>query len=70
MSMHEVAAIVEAEAVRAGQMDLIENARKAAPLAAAPVYQSKGVPSFGEKTIAPTKNRVEIVGETCESCSA
>ncbi len=73
MSMSEVAAIVEAEQVRAGQMDLIEQAKKAPVVASvtrAPEYVSKGVPTFGEKTVAPTKNRIEIVGETCESCSA
>ncbi len=70
MSVSEVAAIVEAEQVRAGQMDLIELAKKAAPVAAAPAYQSKGVPSFSEKTVATTKNRIEIIGEACESCSA
>lgn len=70
MSMGEVAAIVEAEQVRAGQMDLIELAKKAAPVSAAPAYASKGIPSFGEKTVASTKNRIEIIGEACESCSA
>jgi ribonucleoside-diphosphate reductase alpha chain len=73
LSVNDVAAIVEAEAVRAGQLDLIEMARKAAPIASAPVYQSKGVPSFGGATVVkhdPTKPRIEIVGEACESCSA
>lgn len=70
MSAGEVAAIVEAEQVRAGQMDLIELAKKAAPVAQAPAYASKGVPSFGEKTVVATKNRIEIIGEACESCSA
>ena len=70
MSTGEVAAIVEAEQVRAGQMDLIEMARKAAPIATAPVYESKGVPNFGEKTVVPIGNKVEVIGEVCESCSA
>ncbi|MSR70617.1 ribonucleoside-diphosphate reductase subunit alpha, partial [Candidatus Kaiserbacteria bacterium] len=74
MSVGEVAAIVEAEQVRAGQMDLIELAKKA-PLAPQSLggmgaYESKGVPQFGEKTVMPVANRVEIVGEVCESCSA
>jgi hypothetical protein len=70
MSMGEVAAIVEAEQVRAGQMDLIEMAKKAPTIATAPAYESKGVPSFGEKTVVSTLNKVEIIGEVCESCSA
>ncbi len=68
----EVAAMVEAEAMRAGQMDLIELAKKAPTIAAAPVYASQGVPSFGgviEKK-SPTNPKVEIIGEVCESCSA
>jgi len=70
ISSGEVAAIVEAQQVRAGQMELIEMARKAAPIATAPAYESKGVPSFGEKTVVPLGNKVEVVGEVCESCSA
>ena len=70
ISTGEVAAIVEAQQVRAGQMELIEMARKAAPIATAPAYESKGVPSFGEKTVVPLGNKVEVIGEVCESCSA
>ena len=70
MSAGEVAAIVEAEQVRAGQMDLIEMAKKAPTIAAAPAYEAKGIPSFGEKTVVATANKVEILGEVCESCSA
>jgi len=70
MSKGEVAAIVEAEAVRAGQMDLIEMARKATPIATAPAYESKGIPGFAEKTVVPVVNKVEVIGEVCESCSA
>src|SRR3989344_1590150 len=78
MSQGEVAAIVEAEAVRAGQMDLIEMAKKAPTIAATPAYESKGIPGFGERTVVPLRQssgqavlgKVEIVGEACESCSA
>ncbi len=70
ISSGEVAAIIEAQQVRAGQMELIEMARKAVPIATAPAYESKGVPSFGEKTVVPLQNKVEVVGEVCESCSA
>jgi ribonucleoside-diphosphate reductase alpha chain len=70
MSQGEVAAIVEAEAVRAGQMDLIAMAKKALPIATAPAYESKGIPGFGEKTVVPIANKVEVIGEVCESCSA
>ncbi len=74
MSVGEVAAIVEAEQVRAGQMDIIALA-KTAPAAPVPALQpmvKKGVPSFGavvEKK-SPGNPRVEIIGEVCESCSA
>ncbi|OGC86254.1 ribonucleoside-diphosphate reductase subunit alpha [Candidatus Adlerbacteria bacterium RIFCSPLOWO2_01_FULL_54_21b] len=71
MSVGEVAAIVEAEQVRAGQLDLIELAKKAPAVNSSPAtYVSKGIPAFGEKTVVPTLGKVEIVGETCESCSA
>lgn len=72
MSVGEVTAIVEAKQVMAGQMELIDRARRApaAPAAATPAPVSKGIPSFGEKTVVETKNKVEIIGEACESCSA
>ena len=72
ISTGEVAAIVEAQQVRAGQMDLIEQAKKA-PKAPVPLEASSfptGIPSFGEKTVVPLGNKVEVVGEVCESCSA
>ncbi len=73
MSVGEVAAIVEAEQMRAGQMDIIELAKKApaAPVAA-PVVVKKGVPSFGSviEKKTPGGPKIEIIGEVCESCSA
>jgi ribonucleoside-diphosphate reductase alpha chain len=73
MSVSEVAAIVEAEAMRAGQMDLIELAKKAPIVSAAPAYETSGIPTFGTATVVkqdPAKPRIEIIGEACESCSA
>jgi ribonucleoside-diphosphate reductase alpha chain len=75
MTSGEVAAIIEAKQVMAGQMDLLEMAKKAPVVAATPVvYESKGVPTFGEKAVAPPvaagQKRIEIIGEACESCSA
>lgn len=71
MSVGEVAAIVEAKQVMAGQLELLERARQAASApTAAPAPMSKGIPSFSQKTVESTKNKVEIIGEVCESCSA
>ncbi len=74
MSIAEVASVVETQQVEAGQLELIELARKA-PLAprslgevGAPIL-STGVPSFGEATVI-SGPKVEIIGEVCESCSA
>ena len=73
VSAGEVAAIVEAQQVRAGQLELIELAKKAPSAAATPEpVVRKGVPNFGavvEKR-DPINPKVEIVGEVCESCSA
>jgi ribonucleoside-diphosphate reductase alpha chain len=74
LSKEEVVAMVEASQVRAGQLDLIELAKKA-PLTTDTIEKSyeatfSGIPSFSEKTVVSVGNRIEIVGEVCESCSA
>ena len=72
MSIGEVAASVEAVAMVAGQMELIESAKRA-PVRAAPetgYAVSAGVPSFGEKVAVQNRPKIEIIGEVCESCSA
>jgi ribonucleotide reductase alpha subunit len=72
MSIGEVATVVEIQQIEAGQLELIELAKKA-PFKAAPAplepLVSNGVPSFGEKTVVAGP-KVEIIGEVCESCSA
>ncbi len=72
MSVGEVVTVVETKQVEAGQLELIEQARKA-PLKPGPAplepLVSNGVPSFGEKTVIAGP-KVEIIGEVCESCSA
>jgi ribonucleoside-diphosphate reductase alpha chain len=72
MSVGEVAAIVEAKQMMAGQLDLLELAKRtpAASNIPEPAYESQGIPSFGEKIVVVPGKRVEIVGEICESCSA
>jgi ribonucleotide reductase alpha subunit len=76
MTVGEVVADVEEAQVLAGQMELIELAKKAP---AAPHLQrselvstgSSGVPSFGgEKVAVVNRPKIEILSEVCESCSA
>ena len=70
----EVIARIEEKAVAAGQADLnlLERAKTAPTIATAPaVYESSGVPSFGDAPVAVmNRPKVEFVGEACESCSA
>jgi ribonucleoside-diphosphate reductase alpha chain len=54
MSVGEVVTVVEAQAVQAGQMELV----------------SSGIPSFGEKIAVEHRPKIEVIGEACESCSA
>lgn len=71
MSVAEVASVVEQQQIEAGQMELVERARTAPTLSAAPVpLVSSGVPSFGEKTAVEHRPKIEVIGEVCESCSA
>ena len=53
-----------------GKMVLIKMAKKPTPIAPPPAYESKGIPGFAEKTVVPVVNKVEVIGEVCESCSA
>jgi len=70
MSVADVATAIQSQQIEAGQMELIELARKAPATTsvAAPIVSS-GIPSFGEKTVIAGP-KVEIIGEVCESCSA
>jgi ribonucleoside-diphosphate reductase alpha chain len=70
MSVADVATAIQSQQIEAGQMELIELARRAPATTsvAAPIVSS-GVPSFGEKTVIAGP-KVEIIGEVCESCSA
>lgn len=82
MSVGEVVADVEAAQVDAGQMELIEQARKApyapgsmfeaaeASAVASPLGGSAGVPNFGEKIAVTNRPKLEVLSEPCESCSA
>ncbi|MDB5225753.1 MAG: Ribonucleoside-diphosphate reductase [Candidatus Adlerbacteria bacterium] len=79
MTVGEVVADVEAALIDAGQMELIEAAKKApyaagsmfeAPVAS-PLGGSTGVPSFGGEKVAVTNRpKLEVLSEPCESCSA
>lgn len=78
MGVAEVATVIEAQQVAAGQLELVERA-KAAPLAPqgstleSPELRSNlslGVPSFGEKVAVEHRPKIEVIGEVCESCSA
>ncbi len=79
MSVGEVVANVESEQVQAGQMELIEQARKA-PYADGSIFAtpspatmsgSSGVPTLGGAPIAiKSRPKLEVLSEPCESCSA
>ena len=78
MSVGEVVADVEQAQVLAGQMELIERAKKA-PYAEGSMFTetpeaglggSTGVPSFGEKIAVTNRPKLEVLSEVCESCSA
>ncbi len=73
LNVGEVAADVEKRQVEAGQMELIELARRAprkTELDIPTAVPSIGVPSFGEKVAVEARPKIEIVSEACESCSA
>ncbi|HEY4501743.1 MAG TPA: ribonucleoside-diphosphate reductase subunit alpha [Candidatus Paceibacterota bacterium] len=86
MSVGQVVADVEQAQVQAGQMELIEAAKKApyAELAhgataegtifatpTAALGGSKGVPTFGGAPVAvANRPKIEVLSEPCESCSA
>lgn len=85
MSVGEVVANVEEAQVAAGQLELIELAKKA-PFAesvqsamieshmfnALPTHVggSSGVPTFGEAVAVKSRPKIEVLSEPCESCSA
>jgi ribonucleoside-diphosphate reductase alpha chain len=72
MSASEVATVIEAQQLQAGQLELIQRARtapKAGEAEPLPMATS-GIPSFGEKTVVEHRPKIEVIGEVCESCSA
>ena len=65
----EVVAMVEANQVRAGQLEIPSGVAPKLQNQPAPVISS-GIPSFGEKVAVINRPKIEVIGEVCESCSA
>lgn len=76
----DVAASIEYNQVRAGQMSMPGSTPRAIPTpVSVPERGSAGVPTFGKEKLAVVdrpfdlaqgKPKIEIIGEACESCSA
>ncbi len=77
VTMSEIAAAIEQKQIEAGQstLDYASIKQPAHQVVQSPLYENRGIPTFGAATSiadipAASRPKVEIIGETCESCSA